>query len=179
MLVLNDSSLLGDKRVDRDMREHGAQKLEETKRQIEQYKVMDQAVLEQHDMAQGRMLSWTEFARKLSKANPTLLVEQGGVFGALAIRRVVVNEIGEIEKEYLSGFYMEPLPEYSSVVNDKMGLPVGELRGWRTVLNHLIERGALTQKQADKEFGPATGQRSDIWNRKSWERRNVTGQAPA
>jgi hypothetical protein len=51
------------------------------------------------------------------------------------------------------------------VTLDDKNLPVREIRGWRSVLVALIRAGALTRKQCDTAFGPASGQRSILWYR--------------
>src|SRR6266568_9265098 len=86
----------------------------------------DQNILNNHDMAVGEALEPREFIRKLRIANPELIVEQGGIHNATAVR---VRELdsdpdspnhGKYVKRYLAGFYHDRiLPEFSSFVNDK------------------------------------------------------------
>lgn len=50
------------------------------------------------------------------------------------------------------------MPEYSIVRFDEHGVPLDEkFRGWRTMLLQLILKGLLTEDDANKEFGYASG----------------------
>jgi hypothetical protein len=56
---------------------------------------------------------------------------------------------------------------------DKRGLPLNEKwRGWRTVVLRLILKGFITEQQADKVFGPATGPAARRYREQLFEFRN-------
>jgi hypothetical protein len=163
VLILNDSGDLGDVRL--DLKE-GAEKAREDNRKLaSRYKIPDQKLLENRDMAEGNFMDWKELVRRIHTLSPKIFIEKGGYPNALAVRIERKNWEGISEKEYITGFLMEKLPEYSSVLVDKNDLPKREVRGWRTVLQALIRAGALTQKQCDLTFGPALGQRAVLWDR--------------
>jgi hypothetical protein len=131
------------------------------------HRVPDQAILEDQAMAKqaGYWLDYQELVRRISLLNPRILFQKGGVTNAIAVRYPKRDEHGEVVQEYVTGFYCESLPEYSSVTLDEKGLPHREIRGWRSVLVALIRAGALTKKQCDAIFGPAMGERSMLWYR--------------
>lgn len=163
MLVYSDSAKLGDKIL--DLKEGIEKATEDNKRLSAQYKIPDQGLLENHRMARGSPMAWTELVRRLEKLSPRLLIQQGGIKNAIAVRLVEKDERGCDTLRYITGFYMDILPEYSSVTVDENGLPVREIRGWRSVLEALIQARAFTRKHADLMFGPAMGQRACLWNR--------------
>lgn len=127
-------------------------------------RIADQDVLEDQEMAQGIVLDHNELIRRIQLLNPKILIQAGGVQGAVAVRYPKYED-GEHTLAYITGFYLEPLPEFSSVTLDDMGLPHREIRGWRSVLLALIKAGALEQEKVDTLFGPAMGQRTGLWYR--------------
>jgi hypothetical protein len=169
MLVKADKSMLGDKYL-RD-REAVAKAKEENQAAAAASKIPDQDILEKREMAMGLMLQPNEFIRRLEKLNSKLIIEAGGVRNAVAVRYPKMQEDGTIEKAYVTGFYVDaPIPEFSSVIVDSKGLPVRELRGWRSVLLALYRQKIVTLKQLDLVFGKAQGQRSVLWNKQTTER---------
>jgi hypothetical protein len=163
MLIQPDKNELGDLRL--DVKEGAAKAHEDNKRMASVYKIPDQKLLEDREMAEGNFMDWKELVRRIHTLSPKIFIEKGGYPNALAVRIERKNWEGKSEKEYITGFLMEKLPEYSSVLVDKNDLPKREVRGWRTVLQALIRAGALTQKQCDLTFGPALGQRAVLWDR--------------
>jgi len=138
---------------------------EDTKKQASANRIPDQAILEDHEAARGIPMEANELIRRLQKMNSKLLIVPGGVPNAVAVRYPTKNENGEIEQKYITGFYLEKLPEFSSVIVDNMGLPHREVRGWRSVLMALIDNNILDCKKVDLTFGPALGQRTGLWYR--------------
>jgi hypothetical protein len=138
---------------------------EDVRRQASANRIPDQAILENHEAARGIPMEANEFIRRLQKMNSKLLIVPGGVPNAVAVRYPTKNESGEIEQKYITGFYLERLPEFSSVTVDNMGLPHREIRGWRSVLMALIDNNILDRKKVDLVFGPALGQRTGLWYR--------------
>jgi hypothetical protein len=169
MLIQPDKHELGDLRL--DLKEGTAKAREENIQIASKYRIPDQDTLEKIGMALGQVMDWKAFVNKLLTLSPNLVVEKGGYPNAVAVRVIKKNEFGETKKEYVSGFLMERMPEFSSVILDENKLPKREIRGWRTVLEALIRSGAITQKQCDLKFGPALGQRAVLWDRAQQSRR--------
>jgi hypothetical protein len=137
---------------------------EDNKRLASAKRIPDQNVLEDHEAAEGIQLHHNELIRRIQVLNPKILITPGGIDGAVAVR-YPKYEFGAWSNEYITGFYLQPLPEFSSVTVDVNGLPHREIRGWRSVLIALIKAGALEIKQVDALFGPAKGQRTGLWYR--------------
>lgn len=127
-------------------------------------RIPDQDLLENQEMATGYTLDHNELIRRIQLLNPKILIMPGGVRGAAAVRYPKMED-GEMQNVYITGFYLEPLPEYSSVICDEMGNAKREIRGWRSVLLALLRVGALDIEKTDAMFGPASGQRSGLWYR--------------
>jgi hypothetical protein len=164
MLIQPDRNELGDRRL--DLKEGAIKAHEDNKKLASQYRIPDQDVFEDQKQALGNEMDWQLFVSKLLKLSNKIVVEKGGVTGAVAVRFITKDNLGKPEKRYVSGFYIDcKLPEFSSVTVDENGLPKREIRGWRTVLESLISAGALTRKQCDLTFGPALGQRAFLWDR--------------
>lgn len=138
---------------------------EETRKQATQHRVPDQDVLENREAAKGYYLEYSELIARIGRLNSKILFQKGGVDNAVAVRFPKPDGMGGHTLEYVTGFFCQPLPEFSSVILDDKGLPVREVRGWRSVLHALIRAGALTKRQCDVVFGPAVGQRSSLWYR--------------
>lgn len=170
MLIQPNKAELGDTRLNA---EEGLAKIkEENLRQAAANKIADQDLLEDTKAALGMPMQPSDLILKLQKLNPSILIQKGGVKNAVAVRFPKFDsETGKVEQTYITGFYMDaPLPEFSSVVVDRRGLPFRELRGWRSVVLALVNAGALTLKQVDLSFGKPTGQRSVLWNRSNQAR---------
>jgi len=165
-LVVTDRNELGDKRLNEV--EALAKIKEENKRLTDKNRIPDQDILEDKQAALGLPMAPSELIRRIQKLNPRVMVELGGVKNAVAIRYAKRNADGESEKEYVTGFYIDhPLPEFSSVLVDGKGLPVRELRGWRSVLLALVRQKILTLKQVELTFGHANGQRAVLWDKQT------------
>jgi hypothetical protein len=165
MLIQPDKNELGDSRLNEV---EGLAKLKEgNKKLTDENRIPDQDLLEDKKMALGMPMLVSEFIRRLERLNPRLVIKPGGVRNAVQIRYPFKNKEGVEELEYVGGFYVDEkvLPEYSAVIVDNRGLPLREVRGWRTVLVPLVERGILSLKQVELTFGKATGQRSVLFNK--------------
>jgi hypothetical protein len=128
-----------------------------------------QDLLENQDMAVGQPMSPTLFIQKLRRL-PNVIVEQGGIPNAAAVRTVVTDTdptsetYGKEIKRYISGFYTDRiLPEFSSILPDVNGLPTREIRGWRTVLLALFRSKVASYSQLKAAFGEPHGQRGILW----------------
>lgn len=170
MLIQPDKNLLGDKHL-KDA-EAVAKIKEDNKRLTDQNRIPNQALLEDKKAALGIPLQPSELIMRLQKLNPKIIVQQGGVRNAVAVRYPTMVE-GKEEKKYITGFYIDnALPEYSCVVTDDRGLPWREIRGWRTVLTALIRQGILTEQQCDLSFGKPGTMRSVLWDKQRHAERN-------
>lgn len=168
MLIQPDKSKLGDGNLQDS--EAVAKLKEENLRRSSENRIPDQDVLENREAALGHPMLPSELILKLQKLNPKILIEKGGVPGSVAVRYVPP---GKTEKVYVTGFPTEyPLPEFSAVVVDEKGLPWKELRGWRSVLLALDQKGLLTREQVKLTFGYPTGQRAILWDKHLSERTN-------
>lgn len=132
---------------------------------MEKFKIPGQAMLENKEMALGNPMSYQDLIRLLQKMNPAIICEDGGVKGAIAVR--IPGDLGDGEgtfgKRYVTGFYKEVLPEFSSVNTDDRGTAKRHNRGWRTVVLDLIKQGVVSYKDAVDVFGEPNGQRAGRW----------------
>jgi hypothetical protein len=154
MLIQTDINELGDKRLSPE--EALAKLKEENAKKTAEYRIPNQAVLEDQLAAIGQAMPYQTFIKKLKSIQPRLIIEDGGIEGALAIRNYA--------KEYLTGFYKDVLTEFSFVTTDTRGLPVRESRGWRSVLISLIKQHVISYRTVVKEFGEPWGSRSNLWH---------------
>jgi hypothetical protein len=161
VLIQMDRNELGDKRL--DPKENLAKLKEENRKLAAKSKIKDQSLLENKDMAIGSPMDWHDLVRLLTKMNPALIIEDGGVRNALAVRYPGHLEDGTYGKRYITGFYKEVLPEFSCILSDERGRATRECRGWRTVLVPLIRQGIISYKNAVDVFGEPNGQRSGRW----------------
>lgn len=164
MLILTDINDLGDKRLSPE--EGVAELKERNAKLVEAKKIPHQALYENHAMAWGNPMAHNELIRRIQKLSSNIIIEDGGVPGAVAVRIPARDEDGQPTKKYITGFYKKPLPEWSSVVTDKNGLATREIRGWRPVVEALVRAGAITKEQYYAAFGEPQGQRSIIWKEK-------------
>jgi hypothetical protein len=176
MLIQPDKNELGDLRL--DAKEGVAKLTEDIKKQRQKDHIPNQILLEDQEMAVGECMQPAEFIRRLQKF-PNVIVEQGGLPNAVRVCTPGIDEDKDsptygqtIKKPLACGFYIDRLlPEWSSVVNDKWGVPVREIRGWRSVLLKLMHAGVLTYPQVKAAFGEPTGQRNILWREQTQHRK--------
>ena len=156
--------------------ENLAKQKELTQKAREPFKHPDQAILDNTEMAVGKPLAPNDFIRLLKVAGPNLLIEDGGVPGAMAVRVRTLDDdplsptYKQFVKKYVTGFYADRvLPEFSSFINDSTGVPVREVRGWRTVL--IMLRSEIKYSEMTRVFGEPVGERAILWNRVMREHR--------
>jgi hypothetical protein len=167
--IIIDPTVLGD-RLPRDA-DSIAKFKEGNLKMREQFRIPNQSLLENADMALGGVLDPREFIRRLKNMEPTLLIEQGGYVNCVKVGIPTVDDdpasdtFNQVIPTWLGcGFPIDVrLPEFSSVINDKDGIPKREVRGWRTVLLRLILTGAVTYRQVKAEFGVPLGERGKLW----------------
>lgn len=175
MLIVNSPADLGDTKL--SPLENVAKLKEGNQKLISQKRIPNQSLLENTDMALGTPMVYSELVRRVKKIAPQVIFEDGGVKNAIAVRHYTYDPYGGddakggYQKKYISGFYKEVLPEFSSITTDKKGLPHRELRGWRSVLLALMKSGAVTMEALVKEFGHPNGQRSCLWNEQTQDLR--------
>lgn len=169
MLILTDSNDLGDKRLSPE--EGVAQLKEKIQKQVAAKKIPNQKLLEDHDQALGSPLSHTEFIRRLRLMKPSLVIQDGGVAGAIQLRHAVNDPEEGVVTRYVTGFYKGVLPEFSSILTDEHGMPGREIRGWRTVLLVLIHCKIATYAEVKAAFGEPHGQRGILWREQMQDRK--------
>jgi hypothetical protein len=168
MLIQPNKNELGDRNV-KDA--ESVAKLKETIfRERQKDRLPNQALLENKEMAVGNAMSPADFIRRLQKF-PNVVIQQGGFPNAVSVKTPALDDdpdsptYGKTVLQGVSaGFYIDRmLPEWSSYENDKWGIPVREIRGWRTVLLTLMHKKVLTYSQVKAAFGEPSGQRNILW----------------
>jgi len=162
MLILPDSSSLGDTHLSP---EEGVAKLKEGNQKLsDSFRLPNQTLLTDEDASHGQMMSSNDFISKLRKIDSGIIVEDGGVPGAVAVRYPRTDEeTGQLVKSYVTGFYKGPMSEWSLILEDKNGKPTRHMRGWRTVLLDLMRGNILSYAQVKAAFGDPRGSRSILW----------------
>jgi hypothetical protein len=162
-LVVDNHLELGDKRLDE--KEALAKIKEDNIALRAKDKIPGQAQLQDVQAALGTPMSYKELILRLKKMVPALVIQDGGVQNAVAVRIFRDNGDGEGPRlTYLTGFYKTILPEYSTVTVDEHGVALHENRGWRTVLLALMKQNVVSYRNVVKAFGNAMGQRSNRWH---------------
>jgi hypothetical protein len=173
-LVQADIKELGDTRL--NPKEAIAREREDLLELAGKAKIWGQTELEDHERSAGPRLSWGELIRRIRDCNSSIQVldSQGGSDVAIYVRKKR-NEYDEQERDwtrpeffwdhkYVTGMPKSDLPEYAHVTLDTSGLPLREIRGWRSVLIALVKTRAITYEQAIEKFGdPTFDRRSGRW----------------
>lgn len=175
--VIIDPTVLGD-RQPRD-RDSIAKKLEETQNTKNKFKLPQQKILDNKEAATVNFMEPGDFITRLRKMSDKIIVEQGGYANCVRICTPCVDDdtdsptFGQLVKQPIGcGFPVDaPLAEFDYAINDKWGVPVRTVRGWRTVLLRLIHMGIVTYAQVKAEFGEPEGQRSVLWMEQMQARR--------
>jgi hypothetical protein len=176
MLIQVDKNELGDKRLDP---KEGVAKLKEDNRKLAaKNRIPNQSLLEDVDMAVGNPMAPAEFIRKIRLLSNDIIVEQGGIPNAVAVRIIATDDdkesptYGQKIKKYVSGFYVDRmLPEFSAIIPDHLGQAKREIRGWRSVLLSLWRSKVVTLRQLVAVFGHPNGQRNSLWMQQTREQR--------
>lgn len=134
---------------------------------LEKYRLSDQDELSQQEIRTGKMFYFVDFLAKIRKLNIDITVEQSRNFPDSLGLYMQSRITGEYS--YLSCVPKDWMPEYSYLILDDRNLPTEEgdtpeVRGWRTVLVHLLKKKALTWPQVRDTFGDAMN-----FNSKRWE----------
>ncbi len=169
-IVLTDSAELGDKRLD-PTEALIKIKAENNARAQKQTAIPDQKMMTDRKMAIGTPMPYQSLVYLLKKMSPSLVIEDGGVRNAIAVRIPGICADGTRGLIYCSGFYKEVLPEFSCVQEDERGRPTRECRGWRTVVLALIRQGHISYKDAVSVFGEPNGIRAGRWQQLLREQR--------
>lgn len=153
MLILPDSSKLGDGRNGENLRdaEAIAHLNEKNERDLKRYRWHDQAEITDCFRRIGERMHHSELIRRVTSLNAHIFVEQSINYA---------NSLGFYhqdpqtgERKYLSCFDKGAMPEFSFILCDYQDIPEEEVRGWRTVLVRLLTEKALTWRQVKEEFG--------------------------
>lgn len=125
----------------------------------------------------GHPMHHSELLYKLRNLLPTeLFIIDGNIVGDLAVYQVFGQpqpELNGLTFKYLWYIPTGFMPEFSLYEFDERDVPIKERqRGWRTPLLRLIKSGLLTERQVDKEFGPAEGMGSIVYRRQLYIYRN-------
>jgi|SRR5579863_3606681 len=142
---------------------------EQTDRDLAAQRFPDQDDFKQAERRMGKRMLHTEFIKKVLSLNANLLFEKSrGVKGSGAFY-LVRNGVSGQEKTYTGAcFRLGWIPEWTIMKTDAADLPTqdGLTYGWRTVLQRLVQKGAITYRQVVKVFGDVV--RNDLCG-KLWQ----------
>ena len=115
----------------------------------------------------GRVMHHSEFIRRLRTIIPNLVVSRARVNGCLSLYEIkntptwecpeYVNprQLNFFDKpEYIGWIAMGDMPEYEIDIINNFQVPIGQKRGWRTILIRLIARW-----EHEKTLAPTIGMR--------------------
>jgi len=100
----------------------------------------------------GRVMHHSEFIQRLHQIVPTLFVAQGAQrnrLGLYMVRSTPISEVPEYKGPerfsfscpiYIGWIEMGEMPEYEIDLVNEAQIPIGQRRGWRTVLLRMIVR---------------------------------------
>lgn len=116
----------------------------------------------------GMLLHHSQFMYRLKRVRPDAFFNDFSAMG-----RIGLNVIQDGMPTYVTTVQLGISPEYSTMRTDEHGLPTKErYRGWRTALLHLIMGGFITEEQANRAFGEASGNEASHYLRTLWQFRN-------
>lgn len=120
----------------------------------------------------GRVMDAVDFLKKLKTLIPGLIWREGSFADDLSV--FVMDARTELGYRYLWYIPKGTLPELSLHEFDGRDIPIKEKkRGWRTPLLRCILSGMVSEKDANRVFGPPTdGLASEVYRKKLWEHRN-------
>lgn len=168
MLIKPDKILLGDAIL--SPKEANVKQREIIRKQRQKDITPEQSLLVQKEMSLGSPLEWRELIRRLKLLVPDLIAMPGGYPNAIQLRILdKQRKEGEPETKYVGGFMKSTLAEYDTAELDEWGVAKKFNRGWRSVVQGLVQGGYATKAKADKIFGEAVGQRSVLWQQKTKE----------
>lgn len=161
MLIQPDKNQLGDKALNASEALTKAE--EKTRAQLEAQRIEGQDILENLEMSLGSPMPYQELIRRLQVLNSDLIFDEGGWRDNISIKVAVRTENGIEKKGLAAGFKKIVLPEFDySPPREDLGMRARDyVRGWRTVVERLIQTGHISRAQANKMFGEALGQRSE------------------
>lgn len=125
---------------------------EETDKQLSRQRFPDQEDFKQAERRMGKLMHSSEFIRKVLSLNRNLVYEDSiwnKGYGAFYLVKAG-------EKTYTAAcFKLGWIPEWSIIKTDTADLPTREglTYGWRTVLQRLVQRKAITLRQVRALFG--------------------------
>jgi len=146
-----------------------AQMHEQTDKDLAQYRFPDQEDFKQAERRMGQRMLHTEFIKKVLSLNKQLIYEDSISLKGSGAFYLIQNGVNGPEKVYTGACFRKGwLPEWTIIKTDAADLPTGDglTYGWRTVLQRLIQKKAITYRQVVKVFG--TVLRNDLCG-KNWQ----------
>lgn len=143
---------------------------EETDNQLAKHRFPDQEDFKNKEKRAGKRMLHTQFIKKVLELNKNLLYEDSlSCKGSGAFYLWRNGPDGKPEKVYTNACFRKGwIPEWTTMDTDTADLPTGDglTYGWRTVLQRLLQKGAITYRQIVKTFGGV--HRNDLCG-KNWK----------
>jgi len=129
---------------------------EDTDKLLAPQRFPNQEDFKQKERRMGKRMLHTEFVKKVLSLNKNLVCEDSiGCKGSAAFYLWRNGKLGP-EKIYTAACFRKGwIPEWTTMETDTADLPTqdGLTYGWRTVLQRLVQKQAITYSQAVKTFG--------------------------
>jgi hypothetical protein len=129
-----------------------ARMYEETNKDLERQRFPDQEDFKKIERRMGKRMIHTEFVKKVLSLNKKLIYEDSkGCKGSGSFYLVQQGQ-----KIYTNACFRKGwLPEWTTIETDTADLPTrdGLTYGWRTVLQRLVQKKAITYRQVVRVFG--------------------------
>jgi len=144
------------------------QMYEQTEKDLAPQRFPNQEDFKQAERRMGKRMLHTEFIKKVLSLNKKLIYEDSRAMKDCGAFYVVQNGSEGQSKIYTGACFRKGwIPEWTIIKTDAADLPTqdGLTYGWRTVLQRLLQKGAITYRQLVKVFGDV--HRQDLCG-KSW-----------
>jgi hypothetical protein len=132
------------------------QMYEQTERDLAPQRFPDQEDFKQAERRMGKRMLHTDFIKRVLSLNKKLIYEDSkGVKDSGAFYLIENRPEGK-SKIYTGACFRKGwIPEWTIIKTDAADLPTqdGLTYGWRTVLQRLVQKGAITYRQVVKVFG--------------------------
>jgi hypothetical protein len=146
-----------------------SQMYEQTEKDLARQRFPDQEDFKQAERRMGKRMLHTEFVKKVLSLNKNLLYEDSKGVKDSGAFYLIRNGANGPEKVYTGACFRKGwLPEWTIIKTDAADLPTqdGLQYGWRTVIQRLLQKRALTYRQVVKTFGDVY--RNDLCG-KNWK----------
>jgi hypothetical protein len=139
---------------------------EATDKQLQRQRWEDQEDFKNQEKRMGKGIWHTELVTRLLKLNKDLICEDSQAMKECASFYLVQNNV----RTYTGACFRKGfLPEFTVMKTDRADLPTqdGLTYGWRTVLQRLVQKKAITYRQMLSVFGEVHygDQRAKHWDR--------------